>query len=120
MTRKEEFEQMIDAIDKADTWDAYPDYWQKLCDWYDIDQSDIEKYYDPEILFNAVVAAYKKECGEGEAASPNSAKLKVFRLTDRHTISVRMIALTGIGSNTRTGSKKKKGAVMSRASLITR
>lgn len=64
MTRIEEFKQMIDAIDNADTWDAYPEYFEKLCDWYEIDIHDAETYGDPEDVFNAIVKAYEEEANE--------------------------------------------------------
>lgn len=61
MTRLEEFKQMLKAIEDADMWNAYPEYWEKLCNWYDIDMTDTEKFADPEDVFNAISKAIEME-----------------------------------------------------------
>lgn len=58
MTRLQEFAKMIIEIEKADMWDAHPEYFERLCYWYDIDAHD---YTEPEDLFRAIVDAYKEE-----------------------------------------------------------
>ena len=60
-TRLDEFKQMLEQIEQADSWDAYPEYWEKLCDWYEIDIHDNEKYGDPEDVFNAIKEAIEAE-----------------------------------------------------------
>lgn len=63
MTRLEEFGKMIEAIEAAERWDAYPEYLEKLCNWYEIDVRNTEKYAQPEDIFNAIVEAYISEGG---------------------------------------------------------
>lgn len=63
MTRLKEFKEMIEAIEAAESWDACLEYLKKLCDWYEIDIKDTEKYAQPEDIFNAIVEAYIIEGG---------------------------------------------------------
>lgn len=59
MTRLEEFKVMLKAIDEAESWDAYPEYFEKLCDWYEIDLHDENLY--PEDIYDMLVEAIRKE-----------------------------------------------------------
>lgn len=61
MTRLEEFKEMLRKIDEADSWDAYPEYFEKLCDWYDIDIHDNETYGDPQQIYDAIEEAIAED-----------------------------------------------------------
>ena len=64
MTRLDEFKMMINAIETADTWDAYPEYFERLCDWYDIDLRDIDAYGGPEGVFETIKKEFSGDAGE--------------------------------------------------------